>query len=200
MSTVALYARVSLSGQHPEAQLRELRLHAAHRGWSEVEEYVDHGFSGAKDRRPALDRLMVDAREGKLAAVVVWKIDRFGRSLIHVLKSLDEFRSLGIDFISVTENIDTSSAAGKMILSVIGAIAEFERSLCIERVRSGIARARAAGKVLGRPQRWTLAQAEKAAQLRAEGASWKLVAMSVGLPIGTVRGAVAELAAKNPAA
>jgi DNA invertase Pin-like site-specific DNA recombinase len=199
---VGLYARVSTvgHGQDPEVQLRELRVHAERYGWHEIEEYVDRGVSGSKDRRPALDRLMADARAGKLSTVAVWKIDRFGRSLKHVLTALDEFRSLGIDFVSATEAIDTSTPAGKMIFSVIAAIAEFERGICVERVRSGLAKARAAGKRLGRPQRWTLVQAEKATKLRAEGASWKTVAMTIGLPIGTVRGAVADLAAENPAA
>jgi DNA invertase Pin-like site-specific DNA recombinase len=153
VSRTAIYARVSTThGQDPEVQLRELRTYLERRGWSAAEEYVDHGFSGSKDRRPALDRLMKDARRRRFDAVVVWKFDRFARSVKHLVTALDEFRELGIDFVSITEAIDTSTALGRAMFAIVGAIAEFERELIRERVVAGVAKAKAMGKRLGRPR------------------------------------------------
>lgn len=150
---VALYARVSTKlDQDPEVQLRELRSYVERRGWTVAETYVDKGFSGAKDRRPALDRLMGDARRRKLDAVVVWKFDRFARSVKHLVTALGEFRELGVEFVSITEAIDTSTALGRVVFAIVGAIAEFERELIRERVVAGLAKARATGKTLGRPR------------------------------------------------
>lgn len=147
----ALYARVSTSdkGQDPEVQLRELREYCERRGWIIVGEYVDT-CTGAKDRRPALDRLMQDAKRRKIDAVLVWKLDRFGRSLRHLLNSLAEFDALGISFASYTNAIDTTTPAGKLMFSMLGAFAEFERDLIHERVRAGIAHRRAKGLHVGR--------------------------------------------------
>src|SRR3984957_17390089 len=152
---VAIYARVSTanSGQSPETQLRELREHAQRRGWNIICEYVDEGISGAKDRRPALDRLMADAHRRKFDLLVVWKFDRFARSVSHLLRALDPFRALGIDFVSLSESLDTATPAGRMVFTVLGAVAELERSLIVERVKAGLRNARAKGKGLGRPRR-----------------------------------------------
>src|SRR5580700_7492479 len=124
----AIYARVSTNqGQDPEMQLREVREYCVRRGL-EVSEYVDAGISGAKDSRPQLNQLMADAKRRRFDAVVVWKFDRFARSVSHLLRALEEFRSLGIEFVSLSEQVDTSTPTGKMVFTVLGAVAELERS------------------------------------------------------------------------
>src|SRR2546426_2686974 len=149
---VALYARVStVNGQQdPEMQLRELREYCTRRGWEVSSEYVDR-ISGAKGKRPALDRLMADAHQRRFDAVVVWRFDRFARSVSHLLRALETFKALGIEFVSFSEQMDTSTPAGKMVFTVLGAVAELERSLIVERVKAGLRNARAKGKRLGRP-------------------------------------------------
>jgi DNA invertase Pin-like site-specific DNA recombinase len=145
---VGLYARVSTlnNGQSPEMQLRELREYCQRRGWIIAGEYVDAGISGAKDSRPELNRLMADAHKRKFDVVCVWKFDRFARSVSHLLRALETFKALGIEFCSFSEQMDTSTPTGKMIFTVLGAVAELERSLIAERVRAGIRNARAKGK------------------------------------------------------
>jgi len=173
---VALYARVSTknNGQDPETQLIALREYASHRGFEIIDEYVDVGISGAKDRRPELDRLMRDARRRKIDAVLVARFDRFARSTKHLVLALEEFQSLGIDFVSLNESVDTSTPMGKMIYTVIGAVAELERSLIRERVMMGLDRARRQGKKLGRPR--TLVDRERVSSLRAAGFSFRQIA------------------------
>ena len=150
---IAVYARVStMNGQDPEMQLRELRGYCQRRGWTVVAEYVDAGISGAKEKRPELDRLLADAHRRHFDAVVVWRFDRFARSVSHLLRALEEFRALGIEFISLSEQVDTSTPTGKMVFTVLGAVAELERSLIVERLRAGLRNARAKGKKLGRLQ------------------------------------------------
>jgi DNA invertase Pin-like site-specific DNA recombinase len=136
----AIYARVSTigHGQSPEMQLNELREHCNRRGWQIADEYVDTGISGAKDRRPELDRLMQDGHRRKFDVVAVWKFDRFARSVSHLLRALDTFRVLGIEFVSLSESLDTATPAGRMVFTVLGAVAELERSLIAERVRAGL--------------------------------------------------------------
>jgi DNA invertase Pin-like site-specific DNA recombinase len=182
---VAIYARVSTAnnGQNPEMQLRELREYCQHRGWELVGEYVDAGFSGAKDSRPELNRLNADARRRRFDAVVVWKFDRFARSVSHLLRALEEFRSLGIEFVSLSEQVDTSTPTGKMVFTVLGAVAELERSLIAERVRAGLRNARAKGKRLGRPRK--ALDAHRIARLRREGASWRAVGIALGVSTTT---------------
>jgi len=182
---VAIYARVSTAnnGQNPEMQLRELREYCQHRGWDLVGEYVDAGISGAKDSRPELNRLNADAKRRRFDAVVVWKFDRFARSVSHLLRALEEFRSLGIEFVSLSEQIDTSTPTGKMVFTVLGAVAELERSLIAERVRAGIRNARAKGRRLGRPR--VALDAHRIARLRREGASWRAVAAALGVSTTT---------------
>ncbi len=147
---VAAYARVSTSnnGQDPEVQLRELREYVARRGWKLAGEYVDVGISGTKEKRPQLDRLMADAHRRKFDAVIVWKFDRFARSVSHLLRALETFKALGIEFVSLSEQVDTSTPTGKMVFTVLGAVAELERSLIAERVRAGLRNAEAKGKRL----------------------------------------------------
>lgn len=168
----AIYARVSTTnGQDPEMQLRELREYCQRRGWTIRSEYIDSGVSGTKDSRPELNRLMADAHKRHFDAVVVWKFDRFARSVSHLLRALETFGSLGIQFVSLSEQVDTSTPAGKMVFTVLGAVAELERSLIVERVRAGLRNARARGKRLGRPRKPV--DVQKISQLRAQGFSWR---------------------------
>lgn len=147
----ALYARVSTTDQTCENQLPELRRYCEVRGWS-VAEYVDTGVSGAKDRRPALDRLMQDARRRHFDVLVVWKLDRLGRSLRHLILTIEELTARGVSFTSLGEGIDTGTAAGRLQLHLLGAIAEFERERIRERIHAGLARARREGVRIGRPK------------------------------------------------
>ena len=147
----AIYARVStLIGQSPEMQLAELREYASRRGWEIVGEYVDC-ISGSKESRPELNRLMADAHRRHFDAVLVWKIDRFGRSLKHLVNSLADLDSYGVAFVSLRDNLDLSTPSGRLMFQIIGAMAEFERSLIQERVRAGLRNAKLKGKTLGRP-------------------------------------------------
>ena len=147
----AIYARVSTFDQEPENQLQELHRYVEARAWSAVD-YVDRGVSGAKDRRPALDRLLAEARRRRFDVVVVWRLDRLGRNLRHLITMLEEFAALGIAFVSLNEGIDATTPAGKLQMHILGAIAEFERARIAERVKAGLQRARAQGKRLGRPK------------------------------------------------
>src|SRR5947208_3474894 len=149
---VAVYARVSTAnhGQDPELQLRETREYAASRGWVIAKEYTDVA-SGSKDSRPALNELMADARRRKFDAVVVWKLDRFGRSLRHLVNALAELESNGVAFVSLRDNLDLSTPSGRLMFQIIGAMAEFERALIQERVKAGLCHARSKGKI-GRPR------------------------------------------------
>src|SRR6201997_2113452 len=144
----AIYARVSTLDQEPENQLQELRRYVEARGWTAVE-YVDKGVSGAKDRRPALDQLLADARRRRFGVLICWRLDRLGRNLKHLITLLDELQSLGIAFVSLAEGIDATTPAGKLQMHILGAIAGFERTRIQERVRAGLARARAQGVRLG---------------------------------------------------
>ena len=172
----ALYARVSTSdkGQDPQMQLRELREHCQRRGWEIVGEYVDVGVSGSKDSRPELNKLVADAHRRKLDAILVWKLDRFGRSLKHLVNSLAEFESLGVAFISLKESLDLTTPAGRLMFGIISAMAEFERDLIRERVRSGIANRRAKGFRVGRKP--IVLDATKLATMRSEGLTIREIA------------------------
>ena len=194
---VAIYARVSTTGhgQDVSMQTRELRQFAEVRGWTVTGEYVDEGISGTKDRRPALDRLMADAHKRKFDVVVCWRFDRFARSVSHLLRALETFNALGVAFVSLSENVDTTTPTGKMIFTVLGAVAELERSLIVERVRAGLRNARAKGKKLGRPR--LTVDAARIAAMRSEGLSWAKIGQSLGVGEGTVR-RVGLASAKNP--
>ena len=182
---VALYARVSTHvGQNPEMQLAELRQYCQRRGWAIAGEYVDIGISGAKERRPELDRLLVQCRKRQVDAVIVYRYDRFARSLRQLVNALCEFDALGIQFVSLYEGVDTSTPNGRLVFGIFATIAEFERDLIRERVRSGIAAARARGKILGRPR--TAVDTSRVAVLRAQGRSWRKIATELGVGVGTV--------------
>lgn len=148
---VALYARVSTGSQDPEVQLGFLRQHCEQRGFTIVEEFIDHGVSGAKEKRPSLDRLNKTAWYGQFQAVLVWRSDRFARSVKHLLAALENFRSLNIHFISLQEQFDTSTPIGHAMFTIIGAMAQLERDIIRDRVKAGLDRARARGIRLGRP-------------------------------------------------
>ena len=186
----AIYARVSTAnnGQSPEMQLRELREYIDRRDWAIAGEYVDTGISGAKEKRPLLDRLMADAHRRRFDAVVVWKFDRFARSVSHLLRALETFKALGIEFVSLSEQVDTSTPTGRMIFTVLGAVAELERSLIAERVRAGLRNARAKGKKLGRPKK--VIDVTKIAALRAQGRSWSEISALMGMGRGTAQRAL----------
>jgi DNA invertase Pin-like site-specific DNA recombinase len=180
----AIYARVSTTnGQSPAMQLGELRDYCRRRGWEILTEYVDNGHSGARESRPALDRLMADARKRLIDCVIVWRFDRFSRSLRQLVNALEEFRALGIDFVSLREGVDTSTPNGRLIFGIFASIAEFERELIRDRVRSGLAAAKARGQKLGRPRRRV--DAAKVARLRAAGQSWNKISKALGISRGT---------------
>jgi DNA invertase Pin-like site-specific DNA recombinase len=183
---VAIYARVSTTnhGQDVAVQTRELEQFAQARGWQVVGQYLDAGVSGAKDSRPELNRLMADAHKRRFDVVCCWRFDRFARSVSHLLRALETFKALGIDFISFSEQMDTSTPAGKMVFTVLGAVAELERSLTVERVKAGLRNARAKGKRLGRPRRTV--DASRIAALRVEGLSWAKIAERLDIGEGTV--------------
>jgi DNA invertase Pin-like site-specific DNA recombinase len=183
---VAAYYRVSTSEQNVDLQRDSVTtLSQRHPDWH-VTEYIDLGVSGAKDSRPALDRLMNDCRRGKVAKVIVFKFDRFARSVSHLLRTLEEFQSLNVDFVSVSEALDTSTPSGKLLFTVIGAMAEFERSLIVERVRAGQKAAKARGRHIGRKFTYTSAQASQIEMLRTSGASVRVIASQMGLAKSTV--------------
>lgn len=181
----AIYARVSTNnGQDPSMQTRELREYCQRRGWEITGEYVDAGVSGAKERRPQLDALLAACRRRLVDAVVVYRYDRFARSLRQLVNALEEFRSLGIEFISLHEGVDTSTPNGRLVFGIFASIAEFERELIRDRVKSGIAAARSKGKRLGRPR--VSLDAARIASLRASGRSWPQIAAELGVSVGTV--------------
>ena len=185
----ALYARISTSnhGQDSELQLRELREHFRRRGWEIFSEYVDNGVSGSKDSRPELNRLMADAHRRRFDAVAVWKFDRFARSTSHLLRALETFQSFGIEFISLTESIDTSTPVGKMVFTILGAVAQMERELTRERIRAGLRNAKAKGRRLGRPK--ASVNVGQIGSLRQQGLSYKAIAQTLGISVGTVHAA-----------
>ncbi len=185
-SRVALYGRVSTlnHNQDPELQMRELREYAARRGYEIAREYLDRGISGSKDSRPALNQMLADAHARQFDVVLVWKLDRFGRSLRHLVNALAEFEALGIAFVSLRDNLDLTTPAGRLMFQIIGAMAEFERALIQERVRAGLRNAKSKGKRLGRPK--VIVDRSRIASLRAQGLGWKAIAQQMSLGVGTV--------------
>ena len=182
---VAIYARVSTTnGQNPEMQLSDLREYASRRGWDVFAEYVDNGVSGAKESRPELNRLMADAHRRPFDVVLCWKIDRFGRSLKHLVNALADLDSYGVAFVSLQDNLDLSTPSGRLMFQIVGAMAEFERSLIQERVRAGLRNARLKGKTLGRPP--LSLDRERIARLRAAGASIRDISAQLEVSTATV--------------
>jgi putative DNA-invertase from lambdoid prophage Rac len=183
----AIYARVSTNDQNCEVQLRELREFVARRGWDAAVEFVDAGFSGAKASRPALDRLISAAGRREFDCVLVWKIDRFGRSVLHLSQQLAALSSYGVRFMAVSQGIDTdaSNPSSRLLLTILAGVAEFEREIIKERTLSGVRAAKANGKVLGRPKR--VFRRDEVIRLRdQEGMSWRAIATQLGLPVSTV--------------
>ena len=178
----AIYARVSTIDQEPENQLQELRRYVEARSWTATE-YVDRGVSGAKERRPALDQLVADARRRRFDAVVCWRLDRLGRNLKHLITLLEELQALGVAFVSLAEGIDATTPAGKLQMHILGAIAEFERERIRERVLAGLQRARTQGKRLGRP----LVPVPVERLQRVAGLSVDIAAVRLGVSRSTIK-------------
>src|SRR5579883_2525421 len=187
----AIYGRVSTAEQSTQMQLEELRAYCERRGWEIIEEFTDTGISGSKESRPALNRLLISARRRRFDAVLVYRYDRFARSLRQLVNALSEFDALGIHFVSLHEGVDTSTPNGRLVFGIFASIAEFERELIRSRVRSGLAAAKAKGKRLGRPR--TVVDAAQVVRLRASGASWQRVADEMGCGVGTAYRAYQEL-------
>jgi DNA invertase Pin-like site-specific DNA recombinase len=181
----ALYVRVSTDDQSVDAQLSDLRRYCDQRGFNVYKEYSDTGVSGTRDRRPALDELMADARKRKFDIVLVWRFDRFARSTKHLVTALEEFKHLGIDFISYQENIDTSSPLGKAVFVIVSAIAELERTIIIERVKSGLRKRKEKGLRLGPPIRLNL-DIDRLRELKGQGLSFSKIGKVVGACPATV--------------
>jgi DNA invertase Pin-like site-specific DNA recombinase len=197
MKRAGIYARVSTNnGQDPEVQLAEIRQFCNRRGWTTVKEYVDKGISGSKEHRPALDNLLADCRKRAVDCVVVYRYDRFARSLRQLVNALEEFRALGIDFVSLHEGVDTSTPNGRLVFGIFASIAEFERELIRDRVKSGLALAKSRGKHLGRPR--VSVDHLRIATLRNEGHSWAEICESLGVSKGTAQRALLSLPKNLP--
>ena len=190
---VALYARVSTAdkGQDPEVQLRQLRDEAARRGWPVVAEHIDIGVSGTTRRRQGLDELMVGARAGRYDVVMVWRLDRYARSLTHLVTALEEFSALGIDFVCVSNPIDTTTPEGKAMFGMTAVFAEYEREIIRARILAGVAKAKAAGKHCGRPRKEV--DISEARLLLGEGFSQRQVAKKLNLSRRLLQRRLAEV-------
>ena len=189
---IAIYARVSTSGgQSVDMQLLDLRELAKRRDFDLIGEYCDEGISGSKESRPALDALLRDARRRKFDAVLVWKLDRLGRSLVHLVRLLQDLRAIGVELISFSEGLDFTTTTGKLLYQVISAFAEFERDCIRERVTAGLRNARAKGKCLGRPR--VVVDAPRIGVLRAKGRSWSEITAETGISKGTAQRAFRSL-------
>lgn len=187
---IAIYERVSRTHQDSALQDDEVKAFAERRNWKIVETYLDHGVSGARDRRPGLDRLLADAKKHNFDAVVVFRADRMARSLKHLVTVLDDLAAHGVGFVSITEPFDTTSPSGRLLLQIVGAMAEFERSLIIERTRAGVAAARRRGVRVGRPKKHV--DVDRALELRAEGRSLEAIAKALSVSAATVHRALAR--------
>ena len=186
---VAIYARVStLHSQNPEMQLTELREYAERRGWEVTAEYVDLGVSGSKESRPELNRMLAAAHARAFDAVVCWKLDRLGRSLKHLVTTIEDLSAYGVAFISLRDNLDLSTPSGRLMMHIIGAMAQFERELIKERVSAGMHAARKRGSRIGRPRAY--ANADQIRALRAQDVPWRTIAAQLGIGTGTAIRAV----------
>ena len=192
---VAIYLRVSTDGQSVENQRRELLTAAQHHGWEVVEEYSDHGISGAKDRdkRPAFDRMLKGATRREFDMIAAWSVDRLGRSLQHLVVFLGEVHAVGIDLYLHQQSVDTSTPAGKAMFQMLGVFAEFERSMIVSRVNAGLKRARAAGKTLGRPRTDAKTEASIKRALSKGDKGILKIAAEFGVGSGTVQRIRAEM-------
>ena len=182
----AIYARTSTTDQNCASQMKELREYIARRDWKIAGDYVDTGFSGAKASRPALDRLMADAAQHKFDCIAVYKIDRFGRSVLHLNQQLAALTSYGVRFIAISQSLDTDekNPTSRLLLQILASVAKFEREMIRERTLSGIRAAQAAGKVVGRPKR--VFRRDEVVRLRdADGLSWRAIGKKLGIPAMT---------------
>lgn len=194
-----IYTRVSTESQSVDMQLSDLRSFAKQRGFDIYKEYSDIGVSGSKDSRPQLDMLMDDARKKKINIVLVWKFDRFARSTRHLINALHEFNYLNVNFISYTENIDTSSPVGKALFTMISAMAEFERDLIRERVKSGLDKAKKKGIRLGRPSLMTKELKDTVRTLNNAGHSIRAIAKEIKVSPSLVHKTLSDFERKNTA-
>lgn len=191
MKRVALYLRVSTNDQNPEVQQNAIEKYCLCQGWTIKHIYIDQGVSGAKDQRPQLDQLKADVKKSKYDAVLVFKFDRLARSTSHLLECLQLFNSYGVDFVSVTEGIDTSTSIGKMIFTFLGGIAEFERSLIQERIKAALTLKKEQGIKLGRPQKGF--NVSEAMKMRNEGKSYRVIAKSLNVSLGKLHTSLKEI-------
>mgnify|MGYP002682639673 FL=1 len=186
MKRIAIYARVSTDRQSTESQLNALREYAGKRAWAISKEYIDEGYTGSNTKRPAFNAMMADARKRKFDVLLVYKLDRLSRSLKDLITTLDDLKSMGIDFISYDNGLDTTTPTGRLIFNVVGAVAEFEKDIIRERVRAGLENAKRKGKRLGRPP-VSSHLVDEAKKLRSEGMSFRQIGKQLGIPESTVR-------------
>jgi len=192
LQQAAIYGRVStLTNQSTEMQVRDLRQLADRRGFEVMHEYLDEGFSGAKSSRPALDEMLADAKRGKFRILLVWKLDRLGRSLAHLVRLLEDLRACNVELVSFSEGLDFTTTTGKLLYQMLSAFAEFERDCIRERVRSGLRNARAKGKCLGRPR--VTVDAARVVSLRARGRSWREITTEMAISKGSAQRACCGL-------
>lgn len=192
---VALYARVSTKEQNVDTQLDLMRTHCERTGNEIYEEYIDIGESGKKNSRPEFDRMLKDMRRYRFHAICVYKLDRIGRSLPHLLNLFDEFTKKKVEFISVTQNIDTTTPEGRLFMRMLMLMAEYERELTVDRVKSGMERAKREGKKIGRPK--TNINAWEAYRMRQSGMSFRNIADELGVSTGTVQRCVNRVGVKD---
>ncbi len=195
---VGLYGRISTADkkQDIELQLVDLRAYAAARGWKVFKEYLDVGVSGSREHRPAFNQLMEDARKRKIDLILVWRLDRFGRSLKHLVVCLDELKILGVGFVSYKESLDFTTPTGRLMFHLLGAFSEFEKELIRERVKAGVAHARAKGKRLGRPREDI--DFRKLSELRDSGLTLRAIAKEMGRSLGFVHKSLSKCTLKTP--
>ena len=186
MKRIAIYARVSTDRQSTESQLNTLREYIEKREWNLFKEYIDEGFTGSNTKRPAFKEMMADAKKRRFDVLLVYKLDRLSRSLKDLIITLDDLKSTGIDFVSYDNSLDTTTPTGRLIFHVVGSVAEFEREIIKERVKSGLENARRKGKRLGRPP-VSSALVEEAKRLRSQGMPYRKIGLQLGIPESTVR-------------
>ena len=186
MKRIAIYARVSTDRQSTESQLNTLREYIEKREWNLFKEYIDEGFTGSNTKRPAFNEMMADAKKRRFDVLLVYKLDRLSRSLKDLIITLDDLKSTGIDFVSYDNSLDTTTPTGRLIFHVVGSVAEFEREIIKERVKTGLENARRKGKRLGRPP-VSSALVEEAKRLRSQGMPYQKIGLQLGIPESTVR-------------